>query len=659
MANYICDLCSKQVPDSTISVRSAATMQRAIRLGFKPFKTPGIDMSANIAHGVMFGLGVDAMAADWQQRALADQTNWGLCPECARAFDRAADPFAAPPRTPPASVAPAAAPRPSTDYGEALIAALKATHPNATAGVARFEAALAAEPDSADKRYWLGAAYLVAESDSAGGAFLDRAIRSFEAALELDPAHKNASAKLLGAYLSKGDDDGARRTAMRWAKWDNDLPPTARQWLREQEAPSAYSRPAPTVVTPAPFTPVTPVTATPSWPSPPSKRRSGAPLWVLAIVGLVVVVAGGAIWAFTTRSVPLTPVAMIEAGENHTCAMTTTGTVKCWGSNGSGQLGDGTTTDRRAPVEVTGLTGVVAIAAGDQHTCALTSGGAVKCWGDNAGGQLGDGTTTARQTPVEVTGLTEVTALSVGGEHTCALTRIGDVKCWGDNVNGQLGDGTRIDKPTPVAVAGLGRNVTSLAAGWGRTCALSTTGTVQCWGGGTGDGTDYARLKPVYVVTLSSGIVAITAGKDHTCALTRGGELTCWGPNSYGQLGDGTSQTRLTPVKVAGLNSEVKTVVAGGNHTCALVGAGSLKCWGNNGYGALGDGTITQRLVPVDGLGQTAGVAAVAVGSSHICVVPSSGAVRCSGLNNHGQLGNDSTDNNNKTPVAVVGLGKN
>ena len=198
--------------------------------------------------------------------------------------------------------------------------------------------------------------------------------------------------------------------------------------------------------------------------------------------------------------------------------------------------------------------------------------------------------------------------------HTCAITTGGGLKCWGYNYYGQLGDGTTNSSSTPVDVAGLSQGVTAIAAGEGHTCAL-VSGGVKCWGnnwyGQLGDGTITQRSIPVDVVGLGSSMDAIAAGGGHTCALGSGGGVKCWGDNGYGQLGDGTTTDSSTPVDVVGLSSGVTAIAAGGGHTCALV-SGGVKCWGDNGYGQLGDGTTTDSSTPVDVVGLSQGVTAIA-----------------------------------------------
>jgi len=356
---------------------------------------------------------------------------------------------------------------------------------------------------------------------------------------------------------------------------------------------------------------------------------------------------------------PLLNISAIAAGMWHTCALTSGGGVKCWGLNGNGQLGDGTVTDRHTPVNVSGLaSGVSAITAGRSHTCALTAGGGVKCWGANASGQLGNGTTTSRTKPVSVSGLASgVSAITAGDFHTCALTSGGRIKCWGYNGFGQLGDDTTTQRLTPVNVSGLASGVSAIAAGDSHTCALTTEGGVKCWGfnvfGQLGDGTTIDRHTPVNVSGLASGVSAIAAGWDHTCALTSGGGVMCWGWNDDGQLGDGTTIWRLTPVGVSGLASGVSIITVGHAHTCARTSGGGVKCWGLNGNGQLGDGTTTRRLTPINVSGLASGVSTISAGHAHTCVQTSGGGVKCWGWNIFGQLG-DGTTTDRHTPVIVL-----
>ncbi len=341
-------------------------------------------------------------------------------------------------------------------------------------------------------------------------------------------------------------------------------------------------------------------------------------------------------------------VTQISAGSAHTCAVTPSGGAKCWGYNSYGQLGDGTTVNKTTPVDVLGLTaGVASIDAGGSHTCALTTAGGAKCWGSNGNGQLGDNSTTQRKTPIDVLGLTAgVASIDAGSSHTCALTTAGGAKCWGYNGQGQLGDGSAIQRTSPGNVSGLTSGVTILAVGYAHACVVTTVGAVKCWG------SNYS-LSPGSVAGLASGVASLAAGDGHTCAVTAAGGAKCWGANAYGQLGDNSTTNRWSPGDVAGLTSGVSRLTAGTRHTCALMVAGDVKCWGSNADGQLGDNSTITRYGPVPVTGLASGVRTISAGNAHTCAVTTSGGMKCWGNNAFGLLG-DGTTAQRTAPVNVL-----
>jgi alpha-tubulin suppressor-like RCC1 family protein len=299
------------------------------------------------------------------------------------------------------------------------------------------------------------------------------------------------------------------------------------------------------------------------------------------------------------------PVVAIAAGGLHTCALTVAGGVECWGNNVNGQLGDGTGKDSLSPVHVSGLgRGVKAIASGEGQVCALTSGGAVKCWGMLVAGAHTD--TGDSLVPLDIKGLgSGVRAIATGTSHTCAITSRGGVKCWGIGAWGQLGDGKTAEQPvpiseTPVDVVRLDSGVVAIAAGDAHTCAVTTRGAVKCWGGNLANGAEHNSDVPFDVTGLGGGTTRVATTYWHTCVLTSNGEIECWGTNDRGQLGDGTAVASRLPIKVTAVGHGNVALATGGFHTCVVTSTAQVECWGANGFGQLGDGTTTDRLTPVE-----------------------------------------------------------
>jgi len=300
--------------------------------------------------------------------------------------------------------------------------------------------------------------------------------------------------------------------------------------------------------------------------------------------------------------VALSGAAEVSVGKRHACARLNNGTVKCWGDNSNGNLGAGLTPDfTTAPNKpVTGLSGAVELRSTNDdwfsgnafytRACARLDNGSVGCWGLNFTDQ----------------GVSGATQIAVGAGHNCAVRNDATAICWGVNLKGQVGDGTNSGPGTPVnPVQGL-TGVVEVAAGRQHSCARLNDGSAICWGdnarGQLGDSTILERHYPLLPVKNITGVLQVVAGGDHSCALLGDHTVVCWGSNDWGELGDGTTNDSKVPVPVMGL-SGVTQISAADNNACALLTDGTVKCWGNNGVGQLGDGTTMDRYAPVTVIG--------------------------------------------------------
>lgn len=356
-----------------------------------------------------------------------------------------------------------------------------------------------------------------------------------------------------------------------------------------------------------------------------------------------VAVAGGQVYA------------QVAAGDHHSCGITTTGQAFCWGFNVHGQLGDGGVASSEVPVAVSGGHSFKAIDVGIGFSCGLTTGGAIYCWGSNTDGNLGDGTTTNRRTPVPVAGGHTFAKLAVGGFHACGVTLDGKALCWGRNTNGQLGDGTTTNRSTPTAVAG-GQRFVDITAGTVHTCAITSDGSAFCWGrnesGELGDGTFVNRTTPV-AVSGGHAWRVVLAGGNVTCGVAASGAAYCWGVNDFGQLGNSAAIRSSQPVPVQG-GVAFEYVVPGLYHTCGVATNGQALCWGGRGYGQLGTGNTVYEGVPVPVAGGHS-FAEVDAGSFHTCGVTTGGVGYCWGYGVDGRLGTGSTNILAWVPASVTG----
>lgn len=363
----------------------------------------------------------------------------------------------------------------------------------------------------------------------------------------------------------------------------------------------------------------------------------------------------------------------VSGGSHHSAALPGDGTVKSWGSNINGQLGNDSTFDSNTPVQTFLPTEakITSFAGKNDHTLALQDDGTVWAWGFGQSGQLGTGDYNDSPAPVKVTALAGKKIIAVAASnHSMALQDDGTVWAWGYNYYGQIGNGTAsmIPVATPVQVSALaGKKIIAIAAGDGHSVALQDNGAVWCWGwnasGQLGSGTFANSTAPATVAALSGKVItAIAAGAGTTFAIQNDGSLWGWGDNSVGQVGDGSSANKATPQHLTALSGKHVTAVSASLHTLALVDNGSLWAWGGNNSGQLGNGKAdgAPPLVPNPNPAEVSAMAGktvveAAAGRFHTLVVLSDGSVWSWGENTKGQLG-DNTTAMRTTPVQVPGL---
>ncbi len=374
---------------------------------------------------------------------------------------------------------------------------------------------------------------------------------------------------------------------------------------------------------------------------------------LLGLLGVSLMTACGS----STRSEPpeapnddvCDPARFLGVGDNHACAVTSTGEVACWGA----AFGNGTAYDQLTPVLVPGLAGVLAVTAGYSHSCALLESREVVCWGTNESGQLGDGTTVDRLAPAAVSGLSNTRSVGAGGPYTCALLDSGSVVCSG---NDDYSGATPAPPQTvPTAVPDVS-DVQAISVGGRGVCALLESGEVACWGWAWLEAVGVWSSEPRTLPGIADA-VQVSAGLNHDCLVLETGGAACRGYGRQGQLGDGNNETKDDPVPVLDL-TDARMIAAGHGgygHTCALREGGGVVCWGINTSGQLGNSSTasTQNTLGEPVLNLEDAIA-IDAGSEHTCALQRSGGVTCWGKGENGRLGNGSTSN--QGAVAVSGL---
>lgn len=356
-----------------------------------------------------------------------------------------------------------------------------------------------------------------------------------------------------------------------------------------------------------------------------------------------------AVWAVQSKRAQAAN-SKISTGSSFSCATNLKKELKCWGFSANGATGkDPSGADSTDYFEA--YTGIVQkFATDDSHSCVLSSSSKLTCHGYNYYGQLGNGITDSSFKPISPIGLeSDIIWVGVKSSQTCSINRRGELKCWGSGFS-----------KIPIKPFGSNDPVISLALGSGHSCLQDADFSARCWGNnskgqlGVAEVAGSSRTAPIKVDGLSDGVIQIAVGTEHSCALIATGGVKCWGGNSKGQLGNGTTDDQKSPVDVSGLQSDVVSIALGDEFSCALMINGGLKCWGLNGSGQLGDGTTENRTTPVDVVGLPTTIENFSAGPNFVCSVDKDSNAWCWG-SSRGPLVNGALKDSS-VPVKLSGF---